>query len=74
MEWTKTSGAVAREAGVSQQTVTLYARLELVPCVVTSDSRRLFPPDAAKTVRAVYRRRMAKKGRRSCAKSSDELE
>lgn len=72
MDWTKTSGAVAREAEVSQQTVTLYARLGLVPCIVTSDSRRLFPPDAPEIVRQVYKRRMAQKGRPSAARLSNK--
>lgn len=63
MNWTKTSGAIAREAEVSQQTVTLYARLGLVPCKRTSDGRRLFASDAAKRVREIYLKRMANKGR-----------
>jgi len=62
--WTNTSGAIARAAGVTVPTVTKYANLELIPSRRSSNGTRLFPDDAAETVREVYRERMARRGRK----------
>lgn len=60
---TRTTGQVAREAGVSQPTVRLYADLGLIACVTASDGTRLFSADAADLVRQIRTRRLANRGR-----------
>ena len=59
----RTTGQVAREAGVSQPTVRLYANMGLLPHVVASDGTRLFAQEAADLVREICARRLANRGR-----------
>jgi DNA-binding transcriptional MerR regulator len=59
----RTTGQVAREAGVSQPTVRLYANLGLLPHVVASDGTRLFPAEAADRAREICAERLSHRGR-----------
>ena len=61
--YARTTGQVAREAGVSQPTVRLYANLGLLECITASDGTRLFPAGAADLVRQICRQRLANRGR-----------
>lgn len=59
-----TVGGLARAAGISEWTVRRYAREDLVPYRLDSAGRRLFDDTAVDEVRAVYARRIARRGRR----------
>ena len=59
-----TVGGLARAAGISEWTVRRYARDDLVPYRLDSAGRRLFDDTAVDEVRAVYARRIARRGRR----------
>lgn len=61
--YTRTTGQVAREAGVSQQTVRLYATLGLLQHITASNGTRLFSAEAAGQVREICARRVANRGR-----------
>jgi DNA-binding transcriptional MerR regulator len=64
-QFDRTTGQVARDAGVSAPTVRLYANLGLLPHLTASDGTRLFRPDAADLVREICARRLANRGRRA---------
>lgn len=59
-----TTGPVAREAGVSEQVIRLYANSGLIPFTRTPAGVRLFGPDAPKLARSIYEGRMRRRGRR----------
>lgn len=65
--YARTTGQVAREAGVSQPTVRLYANLGLLPHLTASDGTRLFSADSADLVREICARRLANRGRKDAA-------
>ena len=58
-----TVGGLARAAGISEWTVRRYAREGLVPHRLDSAGRRLFDDTAVDEVRALYARRIARRGR-----------
>jgi DNA-binding transcriptional MerR regulator len=63
-EYTHTTSKLAREADVTQQTVTLYANLGLLNHIRSSSGARLFRPEEALRVRQIYLERMASRGGR----------
>jgi DNA-binding transcriptional MerR regulator len=66
-QFDRTTGSLARDAGVSPPTVRLYANLGLLPYVLASDGTRLFAADAAELVRQICTQRLANRGRRVAA-------
>jgi DNA-binding transcriptional MerR regulator len=60
----RTTGRIAREAGVTPATVRLYADMGLIAHRVASDGTRLFSADAAQAVRDILAQRLANRGRR----------
>jgi DNA-binding transcriptional MerR regulator len=58
----QTTGAVAREAGVSPPTVRLYCDLGLIDFTVDSRGNRLCVPGTAAKVREIYSERMNRRG------------
>ena len=63
----RTTGRVAREAGVSAPTVRLYANMGLLPHVTASDGTRLFSAEAAELVRTICMQRLGNRGRKAAA-------
>ncbi|MGO8854415.1 MAG: MerR family DNA-binding transcriptional regulator [Steroidobacteraceae bacterium] len=63
-EYTQSSGQLAREAGISVQTVILYSDLGLIDHVRVGNGLRLFRPGEAEKVRTIFTERMATRGRR----------
>lgn len=62
-DYVKTSGEVAREAGLSNTTLTKYVQLGLLPCRRTKSGWQLFPENAPALARAIHKKRMANAGR-----------
>jgi hypothetical protein len=67
MNYTDTTGKLARESGVTVVTVALYADLGLLDSIRSSNGTRLFRSGQAPVVRKIYGERMANRGRRSAA-------
>jgi DNA-binding transcriptional MerR regulator len=63
-EFTETSGALARAAGVSAPTIRAYTELGLLPHILASNGTRLYRQDAAETVRKILAQRLANRGKR----------
>jgi DNA-binding transcriptional MerR regulator len=63
VQYTETTGSLARAAGTTVRTIAKYAELGLISCVRASDGTRLFRPREAKRVRQIYARRMARRTR-----------
>jgi len=63
MDYTETSGDVARRAGVSQVLVQQYARKGLLEFVELANGTRLFRASAADQVRQLKADRLAKRRR-----------
>lgn len=57
MEKVLTTAAVARQAGVSEKRVRVYADAGLIECARDSAGRRVFPLTAPKLVRELFLRR-----------------
>jgi DNA-binding transcriptional MerR regulator len=62
-----TVGGIARAAGVSEWTVRLYAKQNLIPFSLDSAGRRLFDEAVVPTVRTLYTKRVGTRGRGSRA-------
>jgi DNA-binding transcriptional MerR regulator len=62
-QFTDTSGTLARNAGVTVATISLYAGMGLLEFVRISNGTRLFRVGQAEKVRAIYTERMANRGR-----------
>jgi DNA-binding transcriptional MerR regulator len=67
MDFDRTTGRVAREAGVTPATVRLYADLGALPHRIASNGTRLFDASAAQLVRDLLVQRLANRGRKSSA-------
>jgi DNA-binding transcriptional MerR regulator len=65
MQYTETTGKLAREAAVTVPTIALYADLGLLDYIRCSNGTRLFREGQALAVRKIYGERMANRGRRS---------
>jgi DNA-binding transcriptional MerR regulator len=63
-DFTETSSGLARAAGITAQTVRLYADLNLIECKVASNGVRLFRAGQADRVREIYQQRVGLRGRR----------
>jgi len=58
-----TTGAIARLAEVSQQTVQLYIKLGLIDCAKSTDGRWLLCASAVARVREIYAQRTKTRAR-----------
>jgi len=65
MEYTDTTSELARQAGVTQPTIRLYADKGWLDFVTISNGCRLFKPGQATKVRAIFTERMASRGRKA---------
>lgn len=63
-DYTDTSGELARQGGVTQPCIRLYAQLGLLDFITASNGTRLFRSGQAERVRTIYAERMAGRGRR----------
>jgi DNA-binding transcriptional MerR regulator len=63
-QFDRTTGRIARDAGVSAPTVRLYANLNLLPFLIASDGTRLFAADAGDRVREICAQRLTNRGGR----------
>jgi DNA-binding transcriptional MerR regulator len=63
-EYVDTTSKLARDAEVTQPTVTLYANLGLLDHIRSSNGTRLFRPGQAMRVRQILAERLASRGRR----------
>jgi DNA-binding transcriptional MerR regulator len=63
MDYTITTSELARQAGVTQPTIRLYANRGWLDFVIISNGIRLFKPGQAPRVRALYTERMKRRGR-----------
>ncbi len=61
--YTDTSGKLARDAGTTVPTVSLYARLGLLDFVVASNGVKLFRAGQAQRVREIKIQRLEARGR-----------
>lgn len=65
--FTDTSSALARDAGVTVQTISLYSRLGLLSFIRASNGTRLYARGQATKVRKLCAQRMAGRGRKKGA-------
>jgi DNA-binding transcriptional MerR regulator len=61
--YTETSGKLARDAGLTVPTISLYADKGLLDFIRSSNGTRLFRAGQADRVKAIYTERMANRGR-----------
>jgi len=57
MEKVLTTAGIAREAGVSETRIRVYADAGIIECVRDSAGRRAFPASAVKQAREAFERR-----------------
>jgi DNA-binding transcriptional MerR regulator len=60
-----TVGGLARASDVSEASIRTYARKRLIEFTVDSAGRKLFEKDIVPRVKALYRQRVASRGRQS---------
>lgn len=68
--YTETTSSLARQAGVLQATLLVYAKSGLVQSMRLPNGNYLFKPSAVGEVREIYTTRMARRGGRRVARAS----
>lgn len=66
-EYTDTSGSLARESGVTVQTVVTYADAALLDYIRLANGTRLFRAGQAHRVKEILAQRVAGRGRRNAS-------
>ena len=61
-EFTETTGTLARKAGVLPETVRAYGDMGLIECQRAANGVRMFRPSAAKQVKEILAKRLARRG------------